>query len=183
MNQQCWTPCLVQRGGFIHTKALCLRNHNGPAGESVSSKKLIYRLEPARGWTSQITPSLSHTYFPVRCSSGPPCPPCSSDSPRSVTPLGTGGIFRFSCVVRITVSQLSLGLRPHLVTTSYCFMHQTSLMREFIVIPYSKTRWRIVLLKQTKTSNGGNVSGRTGRTGSRTLGRSIKAQTEMKSLG
>lgn len=33
MNQQCWTPCLVQRGGFIHTKALCLRNHNGPAGE------------------------------------------------------------------------------------------------------------------------------------------------------
>lgn len=47
----------------------------------------------------------SDTHLPVRCSSGPPCPPCSSDSPRSVTPLGTGGTFRFSCVVKITVSK------------------------------------------------------------------------------
>lgn len=51
--------------------------------------------------------ALVNTHLPVRCSSGPPCPPCSSDSPRSVTPLGTEGIFRFSCEVRITVSHLS----------------------------------------------------------------------------
>lgn len=61
--------------------------------------------ERALDSSSQSCPFFSHTYLPVRCSSGPPCPPCASDSPRSVTPLGTGGIFRFSCVVEITVSQ------------------------------------------------------------------------------
>ncbi len=49
--------------------------------------------------------TLTHTHthtlqtdLPVRCSSGPPCPPCSSGSASS--PLGTAGIFLFSCYIR-----------------------------------------------------------------------------------
>lgn len=79
---------------------------------------------------------LSHTYIPVRWSSGPPCPPCSSNSPRSVTPLGTGGIFRFSCVVEITVShydnnnkhQLYLNLHWVIYLYTRCYSYSTVLV-------------------------------------------------------
>lgn len=71
-------------------------------GEKHATGGTKRRLEIS-GLLVTIAPWLSHTYLPVRCSSGPPCPPCASDSPRSVTPLGTGGIFLFSCVVEITL--------------------------------------------------------------------------------
>lgn len=86
--------------------------------EQATGRRGQRQVQRAPGCTSRTMRFLSHTYLPVRWSSGPPCPPCSSDSPRSVTPLGTGGIFRFSCEVKITVSQLSVIMRT--ITSVSC---------------------------------------------------------------